>query len=63
MKFANGKSNIFFKLKRLQIKRICDKVVLAIRKCKTKGRPFNAGELLIPGFIDSLTMQTMAMEY
>lgn len=30
--------NIFYKLKRLQIKQIRDKVTLAVRKCKTKGK-------------------------
>lgn len=28
----------FYKLKRLQIKQIRDKVTLALRKCKTKGK-------------------------
>lgn len=30
--------NIFYKLKRLQIKQIRDKVTLAVRKCRTKGK-------------------------
>ena len=49
--------NIFFKLKRLQIKQIKDKVSLAIRKCKAKGTAYTAGEILTPGFVDKLTMQ------
>ncbi|XP_060571280.1 uncharacterized protein LOC132729522 [Ruditapes philippinarum] len=49
--------NIFFKLKRLQIKQIRDKVFLAIRKCKTRGVTLTAGDILTPGFIDKLTMQ------
>ena len=49
--------NIFFKLKRLQIKQIRDKVSLAVRKCKTKGATFTAGDILSPGFVEKLTMQ------
>ena len=49
--------NIFFKLKRLQIKQIKDKVSLAIRKCKAKGTAHTAGEILTPGFVDKLIMQ------
>ena len=49
--------NIFFKLKKLQIKQIRDKISLAIRKCKAGGRKFTAGELRTPGFVDKLTMQ------
>lgn len=49
--------NIFFKLKRLQIKQIKDKVSLAIRKCKTRNQAYTAGELLTPGFVDKLTLQ------
>lgn len=49
--------NIFFKLKRLQIKQIKDKVSLAIRKCKANGQSYTAGEILTPGFVDKLTMQ------
>lgn len=49
--------NIFFKLKRLQIKQVKDKVSLAIRKCKIKGQTLTAGDLLTPGFVDNMTMQ------
>lgn len=49
--------NIFFKMKRLQIKQIRDKVSLAVRKCKTRCAVFTAGEILTPGFVDKLTMQ------
>ena len=49
--------NIFFKLKRLQIKQIRDKVTLAIRKCKTKGRKMTVSEVLSPGFVDNLVKQ------
>ena len=47
--------NIFFKLKRLQIKQIKDKVSLTRRKCKAKGTAYS--EILTPGFVDKLTMQ------
>lgn len=49
--------NIFFKLKRLQIKHVKDKVTLAIRKCKMNGQSITAGDLLTPGFVEKLTMQ------
>lgn len=34
---AQNVTNIFYKLKRVQIKQITDKVALAMRKCKLKG--------------------------
>ena len=46
--------NLFFKLKKLQIKQIQDKVNLAIRKCKTKGKKITAGDLVAPGGMESL---------
>ena len=49
--------NIFYKLKKLQIKQIKDKVSLAVRKCKTKSQSLTAGNLLTPGFVEKLTMQ------
>lgn len=49
--------NIFFKLKRLQIKQIKDKVALAVRKCKTQGRKMTACEVLSSDFIDNLVKQ------
>ena len=49
--------NIFFKLKRLQIKQIRDKVSLAIRKCKTKGRTITVSDFMSPGFVENMTMQ------
>ena len=49
--------NIFYKLKKLQIKQIKDKVTLAIRKCKRKGQSITAGDILSPGFVDKLTLQ------
>lgn len=49
--------NIFFKLKKLQIKQIKDKVGVAVRKCKTEGKKITVGEILSPGGIDKLTKQ------
>lgn len=49
--------NIFYKLKKLQIKQIKDKVSLAVRKCKMNKQLFTAGNFLTPGFVDQLTMQ------
>ena len=49
--------NIFFKLKKLQIKQIRDKVSLAVRKCKVNRQVLTAGNLLTPEFVDKLTMQ------
>lgn len=52
---ATSVPSIFFKLKKLQIKQIKDKVSVAIRKCKTHGRRLTANEILAPGAIDELT--------
>ena len=49
--------NIFFKLKKLQIKQIRDKVYLAVRKCKTKGKKMSVSEILAPDFVDNLVKQ------
>ena len=43
---ANDVTNIFFKLKKLQIKQISDKVSLALRKCKLKNKQLTAGDIL-----------------
>lgn len=50
-------SKYIFKLKRLQIKQIKDKVMLAVRKCKTKGKKITAHEVLSPGFVDNIVKQ------
>jgi len=39
-------ANMFFKLKKLQQQQIVNKVNLAVRRCKTKGKRFKARELL-----------------
>jgi len=38
--------NIFFKLKKVQLKQVSDKVHLALRRCKTKGKQLTASEML-----------------
>lgn len=43
---AQNVTNIFYKLKRVQIKQITDKVTLAMRKCKLKGKKVTVGEML-----------------
>ena len=42
---ANSVPNIFYKLKKLQIKQIQDSACISLRKCKTKGKKYTAGEL------------------
>jgi hypothetical protein len=43
---AESVPNIFFKLKKVQLQQIQSKVSLAIRRCKTKGMKFTAGQVL-----------------
>lgn len=45
--------NIFFKLKKLQVKQIQDKVSLAMRKCQTDGKEVTVGNVLNPGDFDN----------
>ena len=51
---AQNVPNLFFKLKKLQMKQLKDKVSLAVRKCQTKGKKLTAGELRDPGGMDQL---------
>jgi len=51
---AESVPNIFFKLKKLQIKQIQDSATLSLRKCKTKGKKYTAGELKSQETIDNL---------
>lgn len=44
----------FFKLKKLQVKQIQDKVSLAMRKCQTEGKKVTVGNVLNPGDFDSI---------
>lgn len=51
---AMNVANIFFKLKKLQIKQIQDKVSLSVRKCKFEGKKLTAGDVLKPGGVDNI---------
>lgn len=51
---AKNVTNIFFKLKKLQIKQISDKVSLAMRKCKLKGKKITVNEVLCEESIDKI---------
>ena len=46
--------NIFFKLKKLQLKHISDKVHLALRRCKTEGKTYKVADLLNPERVQNL---------
>lgn len=45
--------NIFFKMKKLQIKYIQDKIQLAVRKCKLQGEKITVEDVLAPGAVDN----------
>ena len=51
---AQSVPNIFYKLKKLQIKRIQDTASIALRKCKTKGKKYKAGDLKSEACIQKL---------
>ena len=51
---ASSVPNIFFKLKKLQIKQIQDTAQISLRKCKIKGKKYTAGELKNERFIAKL---------
>jgi len=46
--------NIFYKLKKLQIKQIQDSACILHRKCKTKGKCFTAGDLKSEDYLNKL---------
>ncbi|XP_033764354.1 uncharacterized protein LOC117345389 [Pecten maximus] len=51
---ANSVPNLFFKMKKIQMKQISDKVYLALRRCKSKDRNVTVAEALNPTHIDKL---------
>ena len=51
---ARSVSNIFYKLKKIQIKRIQDTASVALRKCKNKGKKVIAGDLKLKNAIKKL---------
>ena len=46
--------NIFYKLKKLQIKQIQDSACISLRKCKTKGKKYTAGDLKSEDYLNKL---------
>ena len=46
--------NIFYKLKKLQIKQIQDSACISLGKCKTKGKCFTAGDLKSEDYLNKL---------
>ena len=46
--------NIFYKLKKLQIKQIQDSAFISLRKCKTKGKRYTIGDLTSEYFLNKL---------
>jgi hypothetical protein len=51
---ATSVSNLFYKMKKLQIKQISDKLNLAMRRCKMEGKTYHAGELLNPSTLSTV---------
>ena len=46
--------NLFYKMKWLQTEQVCNKVHLAVRRCKTKGKTYTAGFILKDNMGESL---------
>jgi len=46
--------NIFYKLKKLQIKQIQDSACISLRKSETKGKCFTAGDLKSEDYLNKL---------
>ena len=51
---AQSVSNIFYKLKKLQIRQIQGSASLSLRKCKTKGKIYTAGDLKSENSVNKL---------
>ncbi|XP_061178430.1 uncharacterized protein LOC133187077 [Saccostrea echinata] len=51
---AQSVPNLFFKLKKIQMKQVTDKCNLALRKCKTKGKSMTANEMKNPENVNNL---------
>ena len=54
---AQSVPNIFFKLKKIQIKNITDKVNLVFRRCKSEGKKWTAKDVLNPSTVDEIVKQ------
>ena len=51
---AQSVPNIFYKLKKLQIRQIQGSASLSLRKCKTKGKTYTAGDLKSESCVEKL---------
>lgn len=51
---AQSVPNIFFKLKKIQLKNISDKVNLALRRCKSEGKTWTVKDILSPSTVKEL---------
>ena len=51
---AQSVPNIFFKLKKIQIKNITDKVNLVLRRCKSEGKTWTAKDVLNPSTVNEM---------
>lgn len=51
---AQSVPNIFYKQKKLQIKQIQNSPSISLRKCKTKGKKYAAGDLKSDNYLDKL---------
>ena len=51
---AKSVPNIFYKLKKLQIKQIQDSACISLRKCQTKGKKYTAGDLKSEDYLNKL---------
>ena len=51
---AQSVPNIFYKLKKLQIRQIQGSASLSLRKCKTKGKTYTAGDLKSESSVNKL---------
>ena len=51
---AQSVPNIFYKLKKLQIKQIQNSASISLRKCKTKGKKYTAGDLKSDDYVNKL---------
>ena len=51
---AQSVPNLFYKLKKLQIKQIQDTASISLRKCKTKGKKYTAGDLNSEDYVNKL---------
>ncbi|KAL9956871.1 hypothetical protein ACROYT_G038421 [Oculina patagonica] len=51
---AQSVPNLFYKLKKLQIKQIQDTACISLRKCKTKGKKYTAGDLKSEDHVNKL---------